>query len=270
MKRLRVISLNPAVLLFVASSILLFSCSKDSLLIKAKELSGRDLMRSIYFLDGTGTDFIEPLQELKLENLFSTEEVTYIRSHIDLFLEQIENKNPGIFESFKADMCSGDHLVIKQSLARNATLIHETAKNVNKEDQLLAKLIANGQKPLASLINAHFPQAGISDLSPSEIKVVLQSDEFKNNIKEYFSNLESKIDGKSGRAEEQLGLIIFAAAVLAFAAIAVAVIYVVWVLNAVQLYHYSDVDWHPIKRGSGNSELLMEQIVNSIAINFID
>lgn len=269
MKTIRKFSRNPVVLLFVCSTILLFSCGKETLLINSNELSGRDIMRSIYFLDGPGTELMGPLRDLKLETLFNKEEVTLIRSHIDLFLDQIESTNPGVFESFKNDMQSGDHFLIRESLSKNATLIHETAKQVNNGDQLFSSLIANGQKPLAALSESYFPEESISDLSTSEIREVLQSGEFRNSVEEYFNGLEEKINGKTGRAEEQLCSIIFGSAVLAVAAIAVAVIYVVWVLNAVQLYNYWDVDWQENQESiSSDSSLLKEQIVDAIAVNF--
>jgi hypothetical protein len=92
-------------------------------------------MQAIYFLDGKVIDNIEPLKELKLENLFEGVQISEVRSQISVLLDQIEAMHPGTFESFRTEMISGDHLVISESITRNAHLIHSVIKEINKGDR---------------------------------------------------------------------------------------------------------------------------------------
>src|SRR5690242_8597292 len=119
MKTIRRISKSPAVVGIMVFTILLFSCGQETVAVKQEQISGRELMRAVYFLDGELINKIEPLSDLRLENVFDANMVTEMRTHIDDLLSKIEASHPGTFAAFKRDIISGDHLIISQSISRN-------------------------------------------------------------------------------------------------------------------------------------------------------
>ena len=267
MKTIRKISRNPILLIAVCFNLLLFSCSKEQV-IAEKELSGKDIIKGILFLDGPVIDYITPISELKLELLVDSEEnLEKVRKGIDLLLDRIEEKNPDTFDAFKLDMTSGDHIVVNSTLSKYTSIVSESAKDFFDEEDFHSA--ENIEKPLIELMDSHFPTEIRDELSPNDVKKIISSDEFNSSVSKYFDSLEDKMQQTSGRAEEQLCLIIFAAAVLAFASLAVVVVYAVAVFTYWYLYAWSDVDWGGIPFMAKQS-LLREQIVNSIATNIVE
>src|SRR5688572_4950050 len=259
MQTVRKLSKHPVLLIFLSLSMLLFSCGKESIKPEITQLSGEDFMKAIYFLDGEAIDYIEPLQDLKLEVLFEGQEVELVRGHIDLLLDQIETRYPGTFHSFKLAMTSGDHILISEAITNNAHLIYEGIKEFNKSDEGFVSLIEQGQQPLAELMDTHFPSK-LEDLTPREMKSVVKSESFKKDVSSYFKNFEQKINGRNSQVEDQMCSIIVGAAVLVVAAIAVAVIYAVVILNAVETANIVHFVW--AKQEVVRSTLVKDQIIN--------
>lgn len=264
MKTIRKISKHPALLLFLSLSIVLFSCGKETLLEPNQmQLSGKDLMRGIYFIDGPAAKFITPMRELKLEQLFNKEQITSIRENVDILLDQIEVKHPGTFAQFKKDITSGDHILISISLSKYASLVEEVTMETFKENNLLFASIKNADKPLANLMDSYFPSENRQDLTPRDVKEILTSENFNKDMSQYFTDLNNKIS-QNGRTEEQMALIVW------FAAVAVVVIYVAAVLAYAAAYAWEAVDWGEIPSNSRSSRsLLKDQVINAIAENFV-
>jgi uncharacterized protein (DUF2249 family) len=203
---------------------------------------------------------------LKLDGIFEAELVSEIRNHVDQLLDQLEERHPGTFNSFQEELTSGDHLVISQSISRNAQLIYSTLKHVNQGNEPVLALIDSRNQPLARIIETNFP--GGQEITAAEIREGLTSENFKRDMTTYFQNLNLKIDESNARAEDQMCLL-WGAAVVAFAAIAIAVIYVIAVLNAVETANIVHYMWATESESTASS-LLKEQIVNSVATNLYE
>jgi hypothetical protein len=265
MKAIRKVARNPVLIFSLSFSLLLFSCGKESLQPNVKDLSGKELMQAIYFFDGKILDNIEPLKDLKLESLFETDQIAEIRDQIGIILNKTEELHPGTFASFKTEITSGDHLLISESITKNAILVHSVIKEMYSGNEAFTSLINPTKQPLAKVMESHFPGSK-DNLTASDLKKAVKSEEFKKDMANYFKSLEGKVNGRSNQIEDQMCSIIVGAAVLVVAAIAVAVIYVVVILNAIETANIVHFVW-ALQRANGNSSLMKEQIVNSIADN---
>ena len=271
MKTIRKLSKSPFLLAIIGLSFLTFSCGKEPV-IKQVELSGEEMIKGILFIDGPATDFVSPISELKLEVLVTDEkDLQNVREGIDLLLDRVEKTNPGIFDEFKSDMSSGDHILISNSLTKYSSIISESAKEFLAENDF--QVTENIDEPLIELVDTYFPTNFRQELTPNNVKDILNSPEFNSDVSDYFASLDTKIQANSRASESQLALIIFAAAVLAFASIALIAIYAVAILTWAYLWGWSEVDWGDIfwaaQRNAGQSQsLLKDQVINSIAVNF--
>lgn len=236
------------------------------------DYSGKELMEAIYFLSGDAASLIAPINDIRLENMFSEEQIVEIRGHISKLLEGFEKQKPGTFSAFKSKMTSGDHLLIGETITSNAKDLLAYIES-NEEVQAYKKAMAKAQKPLATLINTHFPEKNPT-ITPQEVKEVINSKEFKEDFSNYFDGLEKQLGGKaSSDAPDDGATIIIGAAVVIVAAIAVLVIYAVAVLNAVEFANLIDSVWQEEEDGehsrvAAHSSLLRDQIINSVATNW--
>lgn len=274
MKKIRRIARNPLFVLSLSLTMLLFSCGKDTMRPSITKFSGKELMEAIYFLNGEAATLIEPLNDLRLENMFSEQQLTEVSTHISTLLDGFENAKPGRFESFKSNMTSGDHLLIGETITANARELLEYI-NQNEEVKAYNALLEKSDKPLASLIDEHFPEKD-PNITAQEMKDVLNSDAFKADFVDYFKSLEGQLNSKINSVEQDAcGTIIVGAAVLFVAAIAVLIIYAVAVLNVVELANVLEVTWQededkdpPKGPAAKKGTLMREQIINSIALNW--
>src|SRR5688572_21960033 len=116
MKTIRMIARNPFSIFFMISTVTLFSCGPDAIRAQTNQFTGKELMQAVYFLDGDAMELIEPLKEVKLETIFGTEKIDKIRIQISSILDQFELKYPGTFQEFKANITSGDHMLIEETI----------------------------------------------------------------------------------------------------------------------------------------------------------
>lgn len=268
------IARNPLFVLSLCCTMLLFSCTKDSMRPSMTKFSGKELMEAIYFLKGDAASLIEPLNDLRLENIFSKQQLAEVDVHISNLLDGFETAKPGRFQSFKSKVTSGDHLLISNTISQNAKELLEYI-NQNEEVKAYNAKLENSAKPLASLIDEHFPEKN-PDITAQEMKAVLNSDEFKTDFVDYFKSLEAQLNGKlNGVEEDACGTIIVGAAVLFVAAIAVLIIYAVAILNVVEVANAVEVTWQedeekdpPKVPAAKKGSLMREQIINSIALNW--
>lgn len=268
MKTIRRISKSRIPLMFTLLSFLLFSCGKDSVNSELNQISGKEFMQGIFFLDGVVVDNIKPLNDLKLVDLFEIDQISEVRNHIDILLNKIEDLHPGTFESFKLGMTSGNHLIISESIVSTAKLIFNTIEEINKDDYVFMSVIENEQ-PLVELVETYFPSSDDEFPTALEVKGIVSSDDFKNSLSTYFNTLDDQIRSRNANSEENMCVVI-AAAVVVVASIAIAVIYAVAILAAVVvagafwIVKQSLADFQ-----RSDSSLLREQIVNSIAVQFV-
>jgi SdpC family antimicrobial peptide len=262
MKTIRKISTHPATLGFICLTVMLFSCTGE--VNQSKELSGRDIFRSVYFIDGPAIDLMEPLIGLQLKDLVDEEHLQAVRSKIDSFLDQMQLDQPQIFSDFKKDMTSGDHIVIGQSLNRYAEVMRANVDKLLTDDPWLQVTAHDKTDGLAKLIQSHFPEIS-NPTSTENVKSVLKSEEFQTKIQSYFDVLASKSNLKTGNGQERVCSIIVGAAVLVVAALAIVVIYVVWILAAVHSYTATAHAWYSLP--AAQSVMMQDQLVNYIASN---
>ena len=265
MKAIRKISTHPAILGFICLIVILFNCKGE--VNQSKELSGRDLFRSIYFIDGPAVNLMEPLVGLQLKDLVGEEHLQAVRSKIDSFLDQMQLDQPHVFDDFKRDMTSGDHVLISQSLNRYAEVMRANVDKLLTSDPFFQATSNDTTNGLARLIQSHFPEISNQKASTEDIKSVLSSEEFQIDIQGYFNDLASKSNLKTGSGQERVCSIVVGAAVLVVAALAVVVIYVVWILAAVHAYTAVAYAWYSLPHAQ--STMMQDQLVNSIASNLI-
>jgi SdpC family antimicrobial peptide len=264
MKTIRKISKSPVLIITLLISFLLFSCGKETLLLDNNiEMSGKEMMKGIFFIDGPASYYVTPMSDLKLEQLFSqnTDQLKNVRENIDQLLDHIENKYPGTFDAFKKDMTSGDHIKISEALTAYASIVHQATQDIFSEYHLFHSATQEMSKPLAKLIDSYFPDEKKANLSPHEVKEIISSKDFNTEVSNYFNELNQKIND-AGRTEEQMALIVW------FAAVVIVVIYVAAVLAYVYAYAWKGYDWGPLPENRQGKSLLKEKIIDAIALNF--
>lgn len=224
-------------------------------------------MQAVFFLDGDAVDLIGPLKEVKLESILTADQISKIRPQISATLDQLESEYPGTFQNFKTNITSGNHLLIEETIRSNARLLMKFF-NENEAVNPYSNAIKSSEKPLALLIDEHFPDKDLK-ISASEVKEVLSSPNFRSDFSAYFASLDRQL-GKNSKATAQDVCVTVGAAVVVVASIAVLVIYVVAILTAASVAVALSITWGDDEEDAAaiRSSLMRDDITNSIAVNW--
>lgn len=226
--------------------------------------SGRELFRGLLIGDGPVADLIPVIKEnIRIANFVENEgDITEARKMIDAVLDKLEQDDASVFDSFKKEMATGDHLVIRNALPKYAMLMLNAIEKVYGDN--IPPLLMEGKgEGLAKLINGAFDKS----MKPSEVKKVLADPKFQQDAEQFFKEFDHNAGNTDGRQQ----------CVSWFAAVVVAVIYVVVVLEAVAAWTDVTVSWADgvvtmSSSGEGRSgvttSLLKEELIDSVAKGF--
>lgn len=135
MKKIRKISSNPLSLAVVMVSFLCLSCNKaDDILdsdapkaitLKNAQLSGKELFKSIFFVDGQATELLPVLtSNVKIyDYLQSEEEIAEYKAFQEKVILYVDSKHPEFFGDFQQKMYSQDPVAIKETLIKSTELM---------------------------------------------------------------------------------------------------------------------------------------------------
>ncbi|MEO0273176.1 MAG: hypothetical protein ABIM30_08850 [candidate division WOR-3 bacterium] len=227
----------------------------------AIEYSGKEIMRAIYFGDGPVLEQIPEIKSTINLSFFihNPDEMKQVRGIHDAILNEVEKDEPGTFQDFKRKMESGDHVVIQQTMEIYAQKIIEVSKKLIPEFDLVS--IHNESKKFAEIISKHID----SPHDQMAVKKLAENKEFVKETENLFENIRvQSVSGKISTTESNM------CAVGPFAAAAVVVIYIMFVLAWIYYYTWFWTEWDDIfiaTEKSDNHSLLKDQIVNSIAVN---
>lgn len=121
MKTFRKISTNPVFVFLLTATFLFASCSKGNVNSNpVQETSGKELFKSIIFVDGSLTASIPALDEINFTQNLPIDQLLEFREFEDKALMYLESKDAQYFENFKQNILSSDVELIAKTL-KNAS-----------------------------------------------------------------------------------------------------------------------------------------------------
>ncbi len=237
--------------------LLLFGCTPEPSLEVAGKFSGRDLMRGIFLADGPVAKLIpEIAQNFDLESFITDpDDLTTIRTLQERLLDDIEAQNPGIFQSFKLGIESGNHLTIQNTLEEYGNLVLQTIMDLEPE---LARVLSDNQE-FFETVAVEVEDIPLAE-QPAKVMELLTS-----------QHVGSKLLMEQGGISERgqcLFVVLVVGAVVAVVGAAAVLLYVVEA--AAVLYDIgvssSDGPAGPLPSGEQKNSIFQEQLINSIAL----
>ncbi len=114
-----------ALLLVSAFIILPTGCTDHGPAI-TKTVSGEELFRGLFFLQGETADVITLFKKTKSNVPFESDPVVKVQYNeiIDEVVNVIKKNNPQFFSGFKRSIQSNDHLEVKKALTQGSEVMH--------------------------------------------------------------------------------------------------------------------------------------------------
>lgn len=137
--------------LFLLISLFLWSCNPNSASkteASVNEYKGEDLFRGIMFADGKIADLVPEIKKMKsfiAEQPLNAQEKEAIKSLQDSLLYKIQEADPDYLKTFKANIQSGDQVLVASTI-RTASILLSTILYENNKG--LAPLLDNTQNEL--------------------------------------------------------------------------------------------------------------------------
>ena len=266
MKTIRKFSKNPVLVVFLISCMLFVSCGKDQV-ATPNSFSGKEIMSAVFFADGPVIDVLPEVKNAVDIKLFIEDpsELGEVRNLYGQLLDELDRRNPGAFNDFRAKMRSGDHVVIQETISTYGTKISEIIKTELKNIIDYSKLEKNNTKVIQVIKKYENMPTG-----QNSVKQLVENEGFKSEIKSIYDDVkEQSLSGRISTTENA-SCIWFAAAVVWFAALA-AWVYIWWAVLAWTFFwswnelYWGDIIWAEARSSNGN--LLKDQVINSIAVN---
>lgn len=136
MKRIRKIALNPLVILSVCMSVLVVSCSEPGA-VKKQLFTGQEIYQGIFFGQGPLVEAVSSLKSItRIEDIVEKTDPMF-KQYVaiqDLIITTIEKSDEKFFDEFQAEISSGDHLAIQESISKGARKYLEAVNSIaNKQ-----------------------------------------------------------------------------------------------------------------------------------------
>lgn len=138
MKKIRKISGNPIFIIMLTFSFLFASCSEEAVVPNTiEDISGKELFKSIVFVDGNLTSKVPALQKINVTENLSKQQLIEFRAFQNKAIEYLETTDKNYFDNFKQNIMTRDVEIISKTLSNSSKSL-EPLVNILAKDQKLS------------------------------------------------------------------------------------------------------------------------------------